>query len=512
MFHKKNKIFLKDWMALKPYEKQSSTDLYYLRLCNQVQEEILDFPFFAQQFSGKKIREYSCFLVSYFEDIISETNIWNAFLKKHQALYGKKLPFFDTQHYDENEINLADVQFLTWYFLNLQKEGAFVWPSNQIITVIAESVMEVFEQEYDYAPENEVLKSCYSLPENAHYYEARELMSLLFTSTYLFFPDTGRIYLDLLQEIKASKPEISAAYFKEGTDRFTLETYSKLLALRSNEWAALVLGEEHGLYEDLLTISERAVGWFYYKGQDKTNIDLEHIATGKKFKLTKKSYDDHDKLDTNNLVYLGMAKWKGEWWFSGISAIQRYDAELVEEQKNSEDAHMDLDFLADQQKLQEILEQQEKMFLDFNNGSLLAFLEKEEISGFANGFINYYNKSLGGDEPELNQEFDFGDDLKNVVAFFNPNSGVEYYFDIGSVFPLKGNPFYDKKAKDQDFREMLLSDTHSKEILQFCLQNFKEDLEFFQRKEQYNDQEFDFLLRFYKNENYHTKPKVTLSY
>ena len=30
------KIVIKDWLELKPYEKQTITDSYYLKICNEV--------------------------------------------------------------------------------------------------------------------------------------------------------------------------------------------------------------------------------------------------------------------------------------------------------------------------------------------------------------------------------------------------------------------------------------------------------------------------------------------
>lgn len=79
------------------------------------------------------------------------------------------------------------------------------------------------------------------------------------------------------------------------------------------------------------------------------------------------------------------------------------------------------------------------------------------------------------------------------------------------VFPLKENPFDDKRTERSGFFGNIFSDFHFKEMLQFCLTNFKEDLAFFQRKGRYSENEFDFLRRFFKNTIYQTKPQITLS-
>lgn len=35
------RIYIKEWLDLKPYEKQTKTDAYYLRLSNEIKNNIL---------------------------------------------------------------------------------------------------------------------------------------------------------------------------------------------------------------------------------------------------------------------------------------------------------------------------------------------------------------------------------------------------------------------------------------------------------------------------------------
>ena len=94
-----SKIYIQDWIILKPYDKQVVTDSYYLKLANKVKElfirEFADEDNTIDDFfdSDDELTLLSCFLTSYFEDIISETNIWNTFIRKHKELYQKELPF-----------------------------------------------------------------------------------------------------------------------------------------------------------------------------------------------------------------------------------------------------------------------------------------------------------------------------------------------------------------------------------------------------------------------------------
>lgn len=119
------RIYIKDWLLLKPYNSQTTTDSYYLKLSNDVKQAITTNKqsFVLQRYLSKEnINHLACFLTSYFEDIISETNIWNSFIRVHKRLYKKQLPFYDVDEYYEEEINAQDVSFLIWYFLNTIQE------------------------------------------------------------------------------------------------------------------------------------------------------------------------------------------------------------------------------------------------------------------------------------------------------------------------------------------------------------------------------------------------------
>ena len=58
----------------------------------------------------EQINLLSCFLASYFEDLILEP-IYGTLLRMHHRLYGKQLPFYDLDEYYEEEINAQDISF-----------------------------------------------------------------------------------------------------------------------------------------------------------------------------------------------------------------------------------------------------------------------------------------------------------------------------------------------------------------------------------------------------------------
>ena len=156
------RIYIHNWLALKPYQHQTKTDSYYLKLSNEVKQTILSektaFVFFMY-INKKDIDLLSCFLCAWFEDIISQTNIYGSFVSIHKRLYKKQLPFYDLDEYYEGEINPHDVSFLIWYFLNVVQTEKFIAPFNDFIDKTAEKIFAIFDNAWDHAPENKLLKS-----------------------------------------------------------------------------------------------------------------------------------------------------------------------------------------------------------------------------------------------------------------------------------------------------------------------------------------------------------------
>ena len=524
-------IYIKDWLEFKPYNLQTKTDNYYLRICNEVRKAIQKQEYFEE----KTIDLFSCFITSYFEDLISETNIWNSFVKKHKELYSKPLPFYTLEEYYEGEINHQDVCFLTWYFLNTFQDESFVSPFNNIfIYQIAESVMSIFDKEWEYAPVNEHLKTFYQIDENNEdFYIARNLIDTVLFKTYLFFTDTeykfNSLQLDIINDYEDESQDRLLILLSENRDSFLHQAHTQLLSLTGKEWVAEIL-ENNKLKKDFLNISKKINGFFLYKGQDFDHIFLEHIASGKKFDLTKKSFDDSDSLkEIDTILYLGIIHWRSEWWFTGVYFDIPFNADLILKEKDSLESRKVVDFLDHQNKeTDSILSEQLSAFKEYNNGSQIAFLPSDKIEEFYKGFIDYYNESLNMSENEKSKalkrarkEGFFGTDENQIkfsnvsesgLFFFNPKSGGEIVMSVNSAFPMPTNPYYNEKDSEEAVLNLLFDKTISKELVMYCIDNCKSKLSFFQDIScEAMLEDIDFLLRFWKTENYHSRPSITFT-
>jgi hypothetical protein len=532
----KERIYIQRWLDLKPYESQTPTDGYYLKLSNDVKKSIITNKqsFILQIYlDNDEIDVLACFLTSYFEDLISETNIWNTFIKAHKKLYRKHLPFYRIDEYYEQEINLPDICFLIWYFMNTVQQEKFIAPFNDFIIETSDKVMDVFEKAWEYAPENELLKTFYSIDEKeTDFYVARNLIDNILFKSYLFYPDSLLDLRDSEIEIfeERENDEHLLTFLNENRDHKLHHIYTRLLGLKGQEWVAEILGDNHNLSQYFPVISKKIRGYFFYKGQDKENVFLEHIASGKKFNLTKKSFDHYDKLtDIDTILFMGIVRWREEWWFSGVYFQTDFNPDLVLDEKNSIKSRIAVNFLDHQEKnMDEILGEQLNAFEVFNNNKQIAFMDSVKLETFVKDYIEFFNNSLNLSQKEKDEAKqraredgffgnesearDFSEVSDSGLVFFNPKSGTEIALAVNSAFPMKNNPFFNEEESEEHIMRLLFSEELSKELVMYCIDNFKNDLEFLKSAEgkMYLDN-IDFLLRFWKRGNYFTKPSITFT-
>ena len=241
----------------------------------------------------------------------------------------------------------------------------------------------------------------------------------------------------------------------------------------------LNLSSNHPLHQDFLDISNKILGLFLYKGQDKNNIFIEHIASGKKFNLTKRSFErSHVLTEVDTILFLGIVRWQGEWWFSGTFFKQPFNPDTILKEKSSMESRAVVNFLDYQNpEIDEILRKQILAFKNYNNDSLIAFLPSEKIEEFYKGYMEFYNETLNLSEKEVRKvkqrlkndgfivkekQKDFSKLSETGLVFFNPKSGVEIAFCINSAFPLPSNPYFKEEDSEDDVMYLLMHESFQK--------------------------------------------------
>lgn len=239
---KKNSVFQNDWLTYHPYTRKVASDTYYIELANRFLS-IWDKHPIGDHIPTEVKKQLSCRFAAYFEDLVSETNIWNSFINKNKELYGKYLPFYSLgDNYVPGEPNPEDMQYLMWHYIQLYVHSSFIDPNDEEFRLFAQEIYEILDNEYETAPANEELKE--QVDED-----------FLFTASYLYGPANEQAIRHTMQEVQvltkgqplSQKSALLAKRLREQVDQCPCVP----LSLYADEWMDIISGnEEAGLREE----------------------------------------------------------------------------------------------------------------------------------------------------------------------------------------------------------------------------------------------------------------------
>ncbi len=514
-------------MKFHPLTKQSSCDSYYLGICKEVFQIIQneEYEGIVHGIKGENLKDFACFLTCYFEDIVSETRMWQAFTSAHQELYGKHLPFYKLDEYYPDEINPQDIHFLIWYFISGKFLDEYLSPTNRDLIHLGHEIYEIFDREYENAPENIKLKTFLTISENEiDYYKIRNTIDWLFINSYLFHFQEYEFEREMQEVLNSEDEELidnAEAIADDFRDFLAVSQSSNLLAFRGKDWLARVLGKDHALYNEIINLDKRKTGYFLYKGEDGQNIILQHIATDKVLKVTKKSIDVLPEFKKNKTIFhINLIKWKNEWWFSGSYTTVNYNDKLLKDEKESVESVLLFD--DHPVTVKEDFENQYNSFLKFNHNKPIAFFGNgSQIRNFLHKFIQFHNSKLNLNSQkkdvsgllaketslldiEINDE-KFPESLENLdaILYFEKNKGLYFVFGFADVIPDEDNKLYNSESKT-DIMDFFFSPTCRPDFVNYIIKNYPTLIQKYELKtgENFLHDNLDFLLRFWKHETY----------
>ena len=509
LFPRLSRITLNDWLEYHPYDKEISSDHYYIELANEIQYEMLHFDV-NDHLVGGDYKYLTCTLICYLEDIVSGAGMWTSFIDEQRHLYGKYLPFYDMAGYERGELNIADVQFLIWHFCsNLSVQNHFVDPFSIDNTEMARIIFEALNEASALAPENEVLKNALKLSPDADIDQIITQLDFSFFGCYLHhFYSTSLLEGEIL-DVKNQKG------FRQDFDQLVADRRASLLfnrvtpllAQRSNEILAQRVGKSHPLYTKLLMLTDRKEGLFLCEGETATHIHMKHIASGIQVELSRPGW--MFPLTPNvTAVRMGIAYWDDEWRVIGPAfPVSNYETTITVKEKflfASVASHVG------------IVKRQEECFLECNDNKRMVFLKsKREAFAFIDNVWEAYHLKYGLDCMDRkafdvhDATFEIDDDLENLVVFFNPHAGMEFFPDIAQCISAESNLFYDKNT-DTNIEELILDERISSDFIYFLIENQMIEIEPLSGAVGYHYiwANCDFLLRYWKKERYVSKPKL----
>ena len=89
------KIYVKEWMLFQPYERQDEVDTYYVNVANQIAACLKDFV--GGRYPEHSVHGIAIYLTLWFQDVISQTGIWQAFSEECRKRYGCLVPFMTSE-------------------------------------------------------------------------------------------------------------------------------------------------------------------------------------------------------------------------------------------------------------------------------------------------------------------------------------------------------------------------------------------------------------------------------
>ena len=522
-----NKIVGKNWLNYHPYENPTSIDSYYVALCNNVlkiiqQSDIIDY--IATMKEGK---ELACILVSYFEDIISETHLFSSFTRQHKKMYGKVLPFYEIpDDYYDDEINLQDIYFLIWYNISFNDEEIVYDPYFDGNPSVNEAVLEIynlFNSEFEKAPQNEDLQDFLQLSADSDVMTIREKLTFIAYNSFLW----ESYYHNFLGEIFDKYTEGNTLVMDEKIEmliydqqiHFIFNCCMPLLSMRANEYYAEVLGEEHPEYQFIKNIPKRIFGCFLLRKIEDNGFLIEHLTSKKQLFLSNEytTLETFKLIENESVISLGLVQWRdGVWRNQGGCLVNRI--------KDMEGDDISEHLFDDENKKKELIYNSEKAFMEITKGErIVYFREEHEYVDFHIKVLKEYARKL---KPEMSDEkldeslktfadnnirlpFDEG---KAFGLFYNSNSGMEIYNeDLIICMPDKNNPYYENKKFD--LCDLVTDNSLSTEFINYIIENKLINLcvNDFDNPDMFAIlmENLDFLLRFYRRSLYFSKLGVT---
>jgi len=506
-FPRLSRIKLKDWLVYHPYKREASTDHFYIALANDIQHEMLHVDD-ENHLVGSDYKYLACMMTCYFEDIISKTGIWTALIDEHHRLYGKYLPFYDMEGYERGEINLADIQFLLWHFCsNLTIRIHFYDPYSIGNAEIARTVYEILHHAIGEAPVNDDLKSALSLAPDANVERIRELLDYTFFGCYLheyyMMVQLDDEILDV-KNLKGTQKDIDNRRVSILFDRV-----SPLLAQSSGQMLARRLGESHPLYDKFMSLSKIVEGYFLYENATAEHLQLQHCISGKHIQLIRPGWE-FTLTAGKTIIYVKMVSWGDEWFSVGhAQPVAEFNPAKISDKEKSLFSQMESSAIG-------IIKRQEDCFLEINQNRRIKILaNKLDAFLFIDNVWDTYHLKFCRDCTDRKLfdvnaiTFDYDDEMDNLVVFFNPRTGMEFYPNIASCISVKDNPYFSVKA-ETNIEHLILDEKVSSEFVAYLIENKMVEIEPLSGDAGYHYvwSNCDFLLRYWKKENYVSKPKL----
>ena len=441
-FRVMKKIYPQKWLELHPYKQTNSVDQYYVGIANEIHKRLYSSTIADAFEEEENIRYTSLCLAAWFEDVISQTGIWQAFTAECRKRYGAYLPFYPIKgDYFPDEINLEDIRFLLWHHIQYLCRGiSAINPENPGIEQTAQEIYGLLAEEYETAPENERMQEFlyHSAMGEEDFFHYREILDWFHYQCYFNIENVAqcRDEAERLLDDEKITPEMAETLIYATRTSLTFKGRRNLLSLTSPEWLALI-GKAHPEHQLWGKVKARENSCYLLEKEDDEFLYVKDLCSEDEgeFKITKKSLNLSAIRSREagkstlicELIYFGNA-----WWQCGMLLENKYDQKMAE--------YVD-DLTKQKEKTNE-----KAAFHDFikaSGGKSFVFCQsQEEISDFLLNKMGYGLKEAL-DIPRIHTE-------TGAMLMANPHTGLHIQFKLCECIKSPDNPNYNKEEAEKN--------------------------------------------------------------
>ena len=441
-FRVMKKIYPKKWLELHPYKQTNSVDQYYVGIANEIHKRLYSSTIADAFEEEENIRYTSLCLAAWFEDVISQTGIWQAFTAECRKRYGAYLPFYPIKgDYFPDEINLEDIRFLLWHHIQYLCRGiSAINPENPGIEQTAQEIYGLLAEEYETAPENERMQEFlyHSAMGEEDFFRYREILDWFHYQCYFNIENVAqcRDEAERLLDDEKITPEMAETLIYATRTSLTFKGRRNLLSLTSPEWLALI-GKAHPEHQLWGKVKVRKNSCYLLEKEDDRYLYVKDLCSEDEgeFKITKKSLNLSAIRSREvgkstlicELIYFGNA-----WWQCGMLLENKYNQKMAE-------------YVDDLTKQKEKTNEKAAFhdFIKVSGGKSFVFCQsQEEISDFLLNKMDY-NLKEGLDIPRINTE-------NGAMLMVNPHTGLHIQFKLCECIKSPDNPNYNKEEAEKN--------------------------------------------------------------
>jgi len=441
-FRVMKKIYPKKWLELHPYKQTNSVDQYYVGIANEIHKRLYSSTIADAFEEEENIRYTSLCLAAWFEDVISQTGIWQAFTAECRKRYGAYLPFYPIKgDYFPDEINLEDIRFLLWHHIQYLCRGiSAINPENPGIEQTAQEIYGLLAEEYETAPENERMQEFlyHSAMGEEDFFHYREILDWFHYQCYFNIENVAqcRDEAERLLDDEKITPEMAETLIYATRTSLTFKGRRNLLSLTSPEWLALI-GKAHPEHQLWGKVKVRKNSCYLLEKEDDRYLYVKDLCSEDEgeFKITKKSLNLSAIRSREvgkstlicELIYFGNA-----WWQCGMLLENKYNQKMAE-------------YVDDLTKQKEKTNEKAAFhdFIKVSGGKSFVFCQsQEEISDFLLNKMDY-NLKEGLDIPRINTE-------NGAMLMANPHTGLHIQFKLCECIKSPDNPNYNKEEAEKN--------------------------------------------------------------